>query len=188
MSRKRKSRRAKKVARRLREIGPDASGRFDVNPYTARGHVVEVAPQELRVTKDSGYPKRVTTQRIIDRYHVRGHIDDREWKAADTLWRVWCESGLEAKVTSGYEPVTTHGLASQDAKIAKRLDAVIAFTVLLGDAVPYHSRGVVKAVVIDELSAAAWAKVRGFRHRDSERHGLDRLRSGLQALAAYLGY
>ena len=35
---------AAKRAERLRNTGPDASGNFGVNPWSARGHVVEVAP------------------------------------------------------------------------------------------------------------------------------------------------
>lgn len=188
MARKRRSRRAKAIER-LRDSGPDASGNFGVNPYAARGHVVETAPKELRSNADSSqFPKRIITQRVIDRYRAHGHITHAEWQAANALWEIWCASGLEAKVISGYEPVTTHGQANQDGKIAKRVDAVTALTVLMGDAIPYRCRGVVRAVVIEDRSASDWAKTRGKGDRDSERHGLARLRPGLQALAHVLGY
>jgi DNA-directed RNA polymerase specialized sigma24 family protein len=181
--------RAEKRAAELRNCGPDETGNYGVNPYAARGHVVEVAPKELRSNPNSSqFPKRIVTQRVIDRYRARGHITHAEWQAANALWELWCHAGLEAKVTSGYEPVTINAQANQDAKIAKRLDAVTALTVLLGDAVPYRCRGVVKAVVIEDRSASDWAKVDRRRSGDSKTHGLTRLRAGLQALAASLGY
>lgn len=190
MARRRKSRSTKeKAAVRLVDTGPDASGRYAPSPWLLQhGHQFETAPKELRQTPDSSFPKRIVTQRVLDWYLSRKHITKPEWQAGNTLWEIWCASGLEAKVTSGYEPVTTHGQASQDHKIAKRVDAVHAFTLLMGDTVPYHCRGVVRAVVIEDRTAAEWAQSRGKRSRDSKAYGLARLRAGLQALAEVLGY
>jgi hypothetical protein len=75
-----------KARGRLVDPGPDEGGRFSPSPYLLQhGHSVEVAPQELRITKDSSFPKRITTQRMIDRYRVHGHITLVQWKAADIL-------------------------------------------------------------------------------------------------------
>jgi hypothetical protein len=176
--------------KRLADPGRDAGGNFSPSPMATRGHKVETAPKDLgkELQKNSQFPKRIAAQRAIDWYFTRKHITRAEWQAANTLWELWCTSGLEAKVTSGYEPVTTGGSPSQDHKIAKRVDAVVAFAVLMGDAVPYHCRGVVRAVVIEDQSASDWARRRGYSARDSKAHGLDRLRSGLQALSHTLGY
>jgi len=173
---------------RLRDPGPDQSGNYDVSPYAARGHVIEVAPKDLRSNPNSqAFPKRIATQRMIDRYFRAGHIDEREWKAATSLWELWCDAGLEAKVTSGYEPVTTNGQASQDHKIAKRVDGAREFVDAIDD-VPYRSRGVVNAVVVLDWSASQWAAGRGLGRSDSERLGMMRLRAGLSALADAWGY
>ena len=173
---------------RLRDPGPDEGGRFSPSPYALQhGHVVEVAPQELRITKDSSFPKRITTQRIIDRYRVHGHIDVREWQAANALWRLWCEAGREAKVASGYDPVVVSSSPSTDGMVAKRIDAAFQFVVVMA-VVPYRSMGCVRAVVIEDWPASQWAHGRGYRGRDSERLGLARLRPGLSALADYFGY
>ena len=189
MGRRRKSRSIKaKGAERLRDPGPDEGGRYSPSPWALQhGHMVETAPRDLRATPDSSFPKRIATQRIIDRYRAHGHLEHREWQAANALWSLWCHAGLEAKVTSGYEPVTIGGTSNQDHKIAKRLDGAMAFLEAMR-AVPYRSQGAVRAVVVQDWTASQWARGRGYTGRDSERLGLTRLRSGLQALAAHLGY
>lgn len=188
MSRKRKHRRANARADRLRDGGPDETGRYGVNPYAARGHVVEVAPKELRGSKDSEqFPKRIATQRMIDRYLAHKHISEAEFKAANMLWEMWNAAELEAKVTSGYEPVIMSASANMDARIAKRLDGATAFVELMR-IVPYRSQGVVRAVVIEDWSVTDWVKLRPYRRADVARAGLDRLRSGLQALARFMGH
>jgi hypothetical protein len=187
MARKRKHRRAAARAESLRTMGPDPSGRYGVNPYSARGHVVDVAPQELRIAKDSQFPKIVADQRMLDRYKAHKHITEREWKAGNALWELWVGAGNEARVTSGYEPVIMSSPANMDARIAKRIDSATAFLELMR-IVPYRSQGVVRAVIIEDWSASDWARLRGFGDRDSKGHGLERLRQGLQALAAFLGH
>ena len=53
---------AAKRAERLRNVGPDASGNYGVHPWAARGHIVEVAPKELRDNPSSQqFPKRSVT-------------------------------------------------------------------------------------------------------------------------------
>jgi len=188
MARRRKNRRAFSQAQRLKDPGPDPAGNYDVSPYAARGHLVEVAPKDLRSNPNSAaFPRRIATQRMVDRYFRAGRIEEREWRAATALWGLWCDAGLEAKVTSGYEPVTTNGQASQDHKIAKRVDGAMGFVDAMA-VVPYRSRGVVNAVVVLDWSASQWAAGRGLGRSDSERLGMRRLRAGLSALAASWGY
>ena len=187
---KAKKRRARKRANAawLREGGPDPSGNYGVNPYAARGHVVEVAPKELRASATSQqFPQRTVTQRVIDRYRAHGHIATEEWRAANALWEFHCDAERIAKTTSGYDPVMVQSSPSMDGRLAKYLDGALGFVRMM-KAVPYHSQGVVRAVVIDDQLASDWARARGYGDRDSERLGMVRLRAGLQALAHSLGY
>lgn len=178
---------AAKRAERLRNVGPDASGNYSPNPYAVRGHIVEVAPKELRDNPNSQqFPKRIVTQRMIDRYLAHGHITDSEWKAADAMWRAWCDSGLEARVCAGYDPDAVSGGGSTDGVVAARIDGAGSMVAMLG-LIPTRCRGVVRAVVIEDMTASAWARQWGYGQRASERHGIDRLSQGLRALAQHLG-
>lgn len=177
---------AAKRAERLRNVGPDASGNYGVNPYAARGHVVEIAPKELRDNPNSQqFPKRIVTQRMIDRYLAHGHITDAEWKAADAMWRAWVDAGLEARVCAGYDPDAVSGGGSTDGTVAARIDGADTMVSMLG-LIPTRCRGVVRAVVIEDISASAWARKWGYAQRASEEHGLARLSQGLSALAQHL--
>lgn len=185
---RRAANRAEKRRARLRDSGPDPSGNYDVSPYAARGHVVEVAPKELRSNPNSTqYPRRIVTQRMLDRYLAHGHITPAEWRAGDAMWQLHCELGRNARVTSGYDPVMVSTSPSMDGRLAKYLDAAL-FMTRLKRAIPYRCIGVVEAVVIEDRSASEWAKERGKGDRDSKGYGLARLRAGLQALADSLGH
>ena len=179
---------AKKRAERLRGNGPDASGNYDVNPYSARGHVVEVAPKDLgpEVPKHSAFPKRIATQRMIDRYLAHGHISAVEHRAAESMWRAWVDAGLEARVCAGYDPDAVSGGGSTDGMIATRIDGADSMVGLMS-LVPVRCRGVVRAVVIEDISAADWARRWGYGDRASKEHGLARLSQGLRALAQHMG-
>lgn len=179
---------AAKRAERLRNVGPDASGNYGVNPYAARGHVVEIAPKELRDNPNSQqFPKRIATQRMIDRYLAHGHISQAEHRAADGMWQAWVNAGLEARVCAGYDPDTVSGGGSTDGVVAVRVDGAIKLVGLL-KVIPARCRGVVRAVVIEDISASDWARERGYGDRASKGHGLARLTQGLRALAQHLGH
>lgn len=187
MARKRKYRHAIRERDRLRDSGPDPSGNYSPNPYAARGHVIEIAPKDLDevLPRNSQFPKRIATQRAIDRYLAHGLIGSTEWAAAEALLRYWTDAGMHSNVSAGYDPVMVQSSPDMSGRIAKWLDAALGFTRLM-NAVPYRCQGVVRAVVIEDRNASDWARLRGFRHHDSERHGLVRLRSGLSALATHL--
>lgn len=176
-------------AKRLRDPGKDASGNFDVSPYAARGHQVAVAQKKLgaELPKDGSFPKRIETQRMIDRYKIRSQITLKQFRAAEFLLEAWQASGLEPSMVANYDPVNVSGNSTKDALIAKRVDAATTWVALI-DMVPYRSRGVVRAVVVEDLSAGEWALARGYRRDDSGRIGMGRLRSGLSALVVHLGY
>lgn len=179
---------AAKRAERLRNTGPDASGNYGVNPYAARGHTVEVAPKELRDNPNSQqFPKRIATQRMIDRYLAHGHISEKEYAAAVFLWQAWMTSGLEPAIIAGYDRdrLSGHRRVSTDGMVASRIDAATAIVDIMA-CVPVRSRGVVRAVVIEDMAASAWARKWGYAQRASQKHGLARLTQGLSALAQHL--
>lgn len=180
---------AHRDAKKLRDPGSDASGNFAPSPYAVRGHDVEVAPKALgeELPKDASYPKMVATQRVIDRYKARSQISLKQFRAAELLLRAWMDSGLEPSMVANYDPVQIPGSTTVDARISKRVDGTMAWLELL-DAVPYHSRGVVRAVVIEDRTAGEWARQRGVRRDDSGRVGMGRLRAGLSALVDHLRY
>lgn len=176
-------------AARIVDPGPDATGNFGVSPYAARGHHVGIAPKKLgaEIPKDGSFPKRVETQRMIDRYRIRSQITWAQFRAAEFLLETWQASGLEPKMVAAYDPVGVRGSSTKDALIASRVDATSAWVTLM-EVIPYHSRGVVTAVVVEDRSAGDWARGRGYRRDDSGRIGMGRLRAGLSALAAHLNY
>lgn len=180
---------AAKRAERLRNVGPDASGNYGVNPWAARGHIVEVAPKELRDNPNSQqFPKRIATQRMIDRYLAHGHISQAEWSAAAILWQAWMTSGLEPAIIAGYDRdrLSGHRRVSMDGLVSSRIDGAAAIVDIMG-LIPVRCRGVVRAVVVEDIAASAWARKWGYSGRASERHGLARLTQGLSALAQHLG-
>lgn len=169
----------------LTDPGPDPSGNYRPSPMAARGNVVEVAPKDLRssATSDS-FPKRVTTQRVIDTYRARGHIDDREWAAGNHLWELFVSAGAEFRVTSGYDPIFVQSSQDTDRIIARRVDAATWLNEIWAN-LPWRSKGCVRAVVIEDRWASDWARDRGYSKNQSRTHGLERLRLGLQGLADY---
>lgn len=176
----------KRDAAKLFDPGPDESGRFSPSPFHTRGHVVEVAPQKLRVSKDSAFPKRIATQRMIDRYFRAGHIDPKEWKAADSLWQLWCRAGLNTRVTAAYEGFVAVA-ANRDGPFAAKSESAQLYLAAMS-AVPYRSRGCIIHVVVCDWSASSWARGRGYGRSDSERVGMERLRAGIAGLIRFFGY
>ncbi len=189
MARRRKSRsiRQREASRRLVDPGADASGRFDVSPFAARGHTIEVAPKELRSSPDSSFPKRIVTQRVIDRYRAHHHISEREWKAANAVWELWCEAESNARMTAGYDPVRVQTSSNIDGVVAKRLDAAVAFVHLMR-VVPPRCQGVVRSVVIEDWTVGDWLNLRSHRRAHPGAYAFTRLRRGLSAIAGFLGY
>lgn len=176
-------------AKRIRDDGKDAGGNFDVSPYVARFHKVEVAPKTIgkELPKDSQFPKRITTQRVADRLRARGTITQVEWRAANTLWEWWSASETGDRLTAAYSPVTVRSSTNTDHLVEKRMEAATHYLELV-DLIPYRCRGVVVHVVIRDWELTDWGKDRGFSPSHSARRGGRLLSQGLSALAASLGY
>ncbi len=174
-------------AKRMRDPGSNESGKYGVSPFViAKGHRVEVAPHIKASQGSEQFPKRIATQRVIDRYKAHGHIDHVEWLAANKLWELWVGAGAEFRVCAGYDPVFIQSSPSVDHIMAKRVDAAFVLNEIW-DGLPRRSRGCVRAVVIEDMPAADWARSRGYGDRASKVHGMGRLRLGLQGLVGLFG-
>lgn len=165
------------------------AGKFSPSPYATRGHRVEVAPKKLDKTlpKDSDFPKRVTTQRVVDRLERRGTISHAEHRAAEKLWEWWNLAMTGDRLVAAYEPVTVHTSPNSDRLVAKRMEAAEEYLALMG-MVPYRCRGVVTHVVINDWDLSTWGRDRGFSSSHSTRRGGRLLSQGLSALARKLCY
>lgn len=192
MGRRRKSRSIKpkleRVGERLRDPGPDEGGRYSPSPLMLQhGHVVEVAPKELRSTPDSSFPKRIATQRMIDRYRVQGIITMAQWKAANRLWTIWRATGLDPKMCANYSPDIVSGGGSTDGRMIGRSDGVAEYVNAMGKVSRVAIPCLVHVVIIDG-SASDWARIKGHSIRLSAGIGVAFLRAALDELVAHFGY
>jgi len=177
-------------SKRMRDPGPDEGGRMSASPYVLQhGHVEEVAPKDLgkELPKDSQFPKRIATQRMIDRYETKKLLTARQWRAGDRLWRIWRESGRDPSLIGNYSPTTIRGTLDPDRKMigrteavadweeCRRLSGVLGFSALVD-------------VVIWDRSASDWARSKGHSARVSADIGMAFLRGGLDVLAAHFRY
>lgn len=179
----------RREAKRMADPGKDASGNFGPSPYAVVGHVVDVAPKDLgaELPKDSAFPKRITTQRMIDRYKAQGLLTARQWKAGDRLWRIWRDSGRDPNIIGNYSPDVIRGAADPDGRMigrteavadwedCRRLCGVLGFQVLVD-------------VVIWDRSANDWALSKRHSAKLSRHIGMAFLRGGLDVLAAHFRY
>lgn len=172
----------------LTDPGPDPSGNYSPSPLAARGHVIEVAPKDLKASADSiSFPKRTATQRMIDRYKAQGLLTARQWRAGDRLWRIWRDSGRDPNLIGNYSPDAIRGAADPDAKMIGRTEAVADWEEcrrLCG----VLGFGVLVDVVIWDKAASDWAATKRTPVRDCATVGMAFLRLGLDTLAAHFRY
>ena len=192
MGRRRKSKSIKpeleRGGERLRDPGPDEGGRYSPSPWHLQhGHLVEVAPKELRSTPDSSFPKRIATQRMIDRYRAQGIITMAQWKAANRLWSLWRATGLDPKMCANYSPDIVSGGGSTDGRMIGRSDGVAEYVNAMGKVSRAAIPCLVHVVIIDG-SASDWARLKGHSIRLSAGIGVAFLRAALDELAAHFGY
>lgn len=177
----------KRDSKNMRDL-PDEGGRYSPSPYTLQhGHLVEVAPQDLRTSKDSAFPKRIATQRMIDRYCVQGIITTKQWKAANRLWMQWRATGRDPKMCANYSPDQIRGSGSPDARMVGHSAAVAEYLTTMSKVSPM-GYGVLMHVVVMDGSAAEWAQLRAHSVRVSGAIGLAFLTAALDELVAYFGY
>lgn len=172
---------------RIVDPGRDISGNYDVSPFAARGHAVEVAPKSLgrELPAKSQFPRQIATQRVIDSYKAHRHISPVEWLAAKKLWELWVGAGAEFRVCSDYDPIFVQSSPSTDHTAWKRIETAAMLNAIWAE-LPVRAKGCVRAVVIEDISAADWARARGYGQRQSKAHGMARLRLGLQGLSRIL--
>ena len=178
----------RREAKRMGDPGPDPSGNYSPSPYAARDHVVEVAPKELKASADSiNFPKRITTQRMIDRYKAQGLLTARQWRAADRLWRIWRQTGRDPNMIANYSPDQVRGSGDPDGKMVGRGDAVAdmdfcrMLTGVLGFSLLVH-------VVIWDRPASEWTAIKRTSARYKKAFGMDMLQQNLDILARHFRY
>lgn len=175
-------------SKRLDDPGRVA-GKFGPSPMAQRGHKVEVAPKKLdkALPKDSDFPKRVTTQRVIDRLKARGTISDIEWKAAEKLWEWWSQAAATERLIASYSPATVQTARKTDLLLTQRMEAAEEYLDLI-NMVPARCRGIVIHVVINDWELSDWGLRTAKSERARRRQAANRLSQGLRALAGRLGY
>ena len=176
--------------KRLADPGPDEGGRYSP-PLLSKefAEIVEVAPKDIgkELPKDSQFPKRIATQRMIDRYRAQGLLTKRQWRAADRLWRIWRESGRDPNIIGNYSPDLIRGAVDPDAKMIGRTEAVAEWEDcrrLCGGL----GFGVLVDVVVWDRSAGDWARSKGHSKGLSKHIGMAFLAGSLDVLAAHFRY
>ena len=189
MARKRRNRAKQRRAdaRAVRDGGPDESGRYGISSYAARGHVVETAPRELRSNPDSQYPKRITTQRILDRYLSGGLITEKQWKAGDRVWQLYVATGLMPNLTASYSPVFVDNVGDPEKRMIGREDATLQLMKTMTN-IGGMGASCARFVIIEDGSAADWAKTKGCGNRTCGSVGMFVLRGALDDLIRIFGY
>lgn len=177
----------KRDGRRLADPGRDASGNFGPSPYAERGHRVEAAPREMRDRPDSQFPKRISTQRVVDRLLDRGVISALEWRAAKALWEAYCGAGEAARLVAAYSPISVHSTPDPDGLACMRIYAGGRYMALRA-MIPARCLGVVIHVVINDWELSAWGLRTVRSERARRQKGERRLSQGLSALARRLKY
>lgn len=181
--------------KRMADRGPDASGRFAPSPfYIQHGRIVEDAPKSLKiadvgkVAPNDSAVKRYVNQRMIDRYKMQNIITHKQHRAAERLWKQWRATGLDAKLSSSYDPDQIRGgSSSADDRLAQRSDAIAGYFATTAK-VSAACRACLVHVVIHDGSAAGWAALNGHPARVSAPIGLAFLRAALRELVAHFGY
>ena len=177
----------KRDGNRLRDPGRDASGNFSPSPYAERGHRIETAPREMRDRPDSQFPKRISTQRVIDRLLDRGVISALEWRAAKALWEAYCGAGEAARLVAAYSPISVHSTPDPDGLACMRIDAGGRYMALRA-MIPARCLGVVIHVVINDWELSTWGLRTVRSERARRQKGEMRISQGLSALARRLRY
>ncbi len=192
MARGRKSRSIKtkleKMGDRLRDPGPDASGRFPPNPFDSQhGHIYADAPQELQASKHSKFLKRKESENIIGYYCHLKLINEKQKRAAYRLQAQYRAYRKAPRVTASYEPDQIKGSGSPDGNMVGHGDAVAEFVTTMSKC-SQMGYGVLMHVVLIGESASSWAELKGHSTRVSGAVGLAFLRAALDELVAYFGY
>lgn len=179
----------RREAKRMADPGPNESGNYAPSPYAAAGHVVEAAPKDLgkEIPRNSAFPLRIATQRVIDRYRAQGFITAREHRAADRLLRIWHQTGRDPKLIANYSPDQVRASADPDARMVGRGDAMAewdactALTGVLGFELLVH-------VVVWDRPAGEWTTKKSMPDRRRMDFAMDMLRQNLDILARHFRY
>lgn len=132
--------------------------------------------------------KRVMTQTVLDRWLVRGGIDERQFQAGDRLRGTIERAGLMPRVTRdlravrGNLPDSSVLLPTGELQAAARAELRRALGIL-----PRRLAGLVYAVCADQETPSAHLARHGMKGREAEAIARERLLLGLDLLADFWG-
>lgn len=180
----------RRQAKALRDPGRDHAGNYDVHPHQlAHGHKAGLAPPDLRASPESSFPRRIETQRYIDRCLVRGHLSRRQHQAAERFLSDWTATGRNSLVSVAYAPrLVDGGTMHPERRMIGRTGAVIEYEKAVAE-LGRLERACVQAVVIEDMTASDWARSRGVqREQSAQAVGTFTLRAALDTLSDHYGY
>jgi len=121
---------------------------------------------------------RVTTQTPLDRYRLRGEIDDRQWRAGERLRCDFTLAGAQQRITAAYaEAGSRSELTWNERQLAARARYAAAMT-----AVGKILSPILVHVVCLDGKGSDWAAGRGLQGRRAEIAGMTALHLALDAL------
>jgi hypothetical protein len=122
------------------------------------------------LTEQAGvFAHRVTDQRLIDRYKVRGNITHRQWEAGDRLYQTWYSAGRSPVQVVGMTVRVDGGGAKREMSEHQAL-CWSSFVAAL-KSLPYSAQSLIVDVCLHEVKVAEHTKRVG-RGRDGGMYGL----------------
>ncbi|MFD2206623.1 hypothetical protein [Kiloniella antarctica] len=122
------------------------------------------------LTEQAGvFAHRVSDQRLIDRYKVRGNITYRQWEAGDRLYTTWYNAGRSPVQVAALTVRVDGGGSKRDMSERQSINWH-SFVGALG-ALPLSMRSLVVNVCLHETTAADHAKAHG-HNKDGGMYGL----------------
>ena len=157
--------------------GSDDTGTAERWQHDSRQAVDVLVDGELRRVV------QVTTQTPLDRYRLRGEIDDRQWQAGDRLRGDFIIAGGQPRITAAYaEAASRAELTWTERQLAARG----RYAAAIGAVGQILSPILVHVVCLDG-KGSDWAAGRGLSGRRAEIAGMTALHLALDALDAHYG-
>ncbi len=120
----------------------------------------------------------ISRQTPMDRYKVRGLVNQRQYDAAHAFYVLYDKTRQASRVTSNYDRIIVDGNSGGGIN-----EYAFSDYIALGQKLGIDYVSVVRAVVVECESASDWAK----RYRLPSRMGIEKLRDGLDRLAKIMG-
>lgn len=150
-------------------------GSSDAGPLTLRERIKRGQEISIDETMVAGTRHvRLLNTRMLDRYHARREVTERQFAAGDRLYRTWFASGSSQVVVGAYTSIRVDGMGHDMSQ--RQADLRTAVNDALR-AIPFRLVGIVVSVVFLDEPAGAWGK-----HQGNTRDGIACLRLSLDIL------